>query len=90
MLSFHFVSGFLCCAKVLNLIRSHLFIFAFISFSLRAGSKKILDKLDNIFLPHFNHAHFFQNSLELRYFLLQSQNTGMHYLLPTEIGNLAF
>ena len=31
---FHFVDGFLCCAKVLSLGRSRLFIFAFISFAL--------------------------------------------------------
>ena len=30
----HFVYGFLCCAKAFKLIRSHLFIFAFISFAL--------------------------------------------------------
>ena len=33
-LSFHFVDGFLCCEKLLCLIRSCLFIFAFISFAL--------------------------------------------------------
>ena len=33
-LSFHFVDGFLCCEKLLSLIRSCLFIFAFISFAL--------------------------------------------------------
>ena len=30
-LSFHFVDGFLCCAKLLSLIRSHLLIFAFVT-----------------------------------------------------------
>ena len=40
---FCFVNGFLCCAEsLLNLIRSYLFIFAFISFALGDGSKKIL------------------------------------------------
>ena len=33
-LSFHFVYDFLCCTKVYNVIRSHLFILAFISISL--------------------------------------------------------
>ena len=27
-LSFHFVYGFLCCEKLVSLVRSHLFIFA--------------------------------------------------------------
>ena len=36
-LSYHFFNGFLCCVKV---IRSHLFILAFISFALRNRSKK--------------------------------------------------
>ena len=27
-LSFHLVYGFLCCAKLVSLVRSHLFIFA--------------------------------------------------------------
>ena len=42
MLSSHLVYGFLCCAKVLSLIKSHLFIFGFISVTLGGGSKKIL------------------------------------------------
>ena len=33
-LSFHFVYSFLCCTKLISLIRSHLFIFAFISIAL--------------------------------------------------------
>ena len=41
-LSFHLVYGFLCCAKLLSLIRSHLFIFAFILTILGGRSKKIL------------------------------------------------
>ena len=43
-LSFHCVSGFFSCEKFLNLIRSHLFIFAFISFTLGHGykTKKLL------------------------------------------------
>ena len=41
-LPFHFVDGFLCCVKLLSLIRSHLFMFAFISFAFGEWSKKIL------------------------------------------------
>ena len=39
-LSFYYVNGFLCCAKILILIRSHLLIFALISFTLGDRSKK--------------------------------------------------
>ena len=38
LLSFHHAYIFLCCAEVLILIRSHLFIFAFISSILGGGS----------------------------------------------------
>ena len=41
-LSFCFACGFVCCAKAFELIRFHLFIFAFISITLGNGSKKIL------------------------------------------------
>ena len=34
-LSFHFVSGFLCCTKLVSLIRSRLFSFVFISIALK-------------------------------------------------------
>ena len=33
-LSFHFIGGFLCCAKAFGLVRPHLKIFAFVSFAL--------------------------------------------------------
>ena len=36
-LSFHLVYGFLCCANLSSFIRSHLFIFVFISISLEIG-----------------------------------------------------
>ena len=36
-LSFHLAYSFLCCAKALSLIRAHLFIFVFISITLRGG-----------------------------------------------------
>ena len=39
---FFFFYGFLCCAKLLSLIRSHLFIFVFMLIILGSGSKKIL------------------------------------------------
>ena len=37
--SFHLAYSFLCCAKALSFIRSHLFIFAFISNNLGGGKK---------------------------------------------------
>ena len=37
-LSFHLAYSFLCCGKLLSLIRSHLFTFVFISLSLGDGS----------------------------------------------------
>jgi len=39
-MSFHFVY-FLCCAKLLSLVRSHLFIFVYIFIVLGGGTKKI-------------------------------------------------
>ena len=39
---FHFIYGFLGCAKTLSLIRSHLFIFVFIFITLGDESKKVL------------------------------------------------
>ena len=41
-LSFYFVDGFLCYAKLSNLIRSYLFIFAFVSSALGDWFKKVL------------------------------------------------
>ena len=38
--SFHFVSGFLCCAELLSLVRFHFFIFAFISFPWETDLRK--------------------------------------------------
>ena len=43
--SFHFVDGFLCRVKALSLIRSHLLIFASVSFALEEGSKKIISAI---------------------------------------------
>ena len=50
-LSFHFV-GFFAVQNLLSLIRSHLFVFAFISFTLGDRSKKILLRYmsENVFL----------------------------------------
>ena len=39
-LSFHFMYGFLCYAKLLSVIRSHLFIFVFVSITVGDGPKK--------------------------------------------------
>ena len=39
-LSFHFIYGFLCSAKLLSLIRSRLFIFVFVSINPGDGPKK--------------------------------------------------
>ena len=44
-LYFHFINGFLYCAKALGSVRSHLFIFAFVSFVWRDWPKKILLQL---------------------------------------------
>ena len=43
--SFHFVYTFLCCTKLVNLIGSHLFTFAFISIALGDWPKKILVRI---------------------------------------------
>ena len=40
--SFHFVYGFLCCAKTFMLFRYHFFIFVFILITIGGRSKKIL------------------------------------------------
>ena len=42
VLSFHLVYSFLCYAKFLSLIRSHLFTFVFISITIGGGSQRIL------------------------------------------------
>ena len=55
--SFHFVYGFLFCAKALSLIRPHLFIFIFIT--LGGGSKKILLQfMSKSVLPMFSSKSF--------------------------------
>ena len=59
MLSFPFVYGFLCSEKLRSLIRSHLFIFAFISIVLRDWPKKTLIQFtsENV-LPVFSSRSF--------------------------------
>lgn len=39
-----FVDGFLCCAELLNLVKSHLFIFAFVTCVLMSCGKQIIFK----------------------------------------------
>ena len=64
--SFHFIYGFLCCAKAFkSLIRSHLFTFVFISITLGDWSKKILCGLYQIVLPMRSSRSFIVSSLIL-------------------------
>ena len=54
-----FVDGFLCCAKLLSLIRSHLFIFAFIFSTLEDRSKKFFSHdLCQSVLPMYSSRNF--------------------------------
>ena len=65
--SFCFVYGFLCCAKLLSLIRSHLFIFVFISITLEDGSEKILLRfMSESVLPLFSSRSFIVSGLTFR------------------------
>ena len=43
-LPFHFVDGFLCCAKNFSLMLSLLYIFAFVAFAFGVRSKKFIVK----------------------------------------------
>ena len=55
---------FLCCAKLLSLIKSHFLIFIFISITLRGGSKKILLKFTSkSILPLFSCNSFVASGL---------------------------
>ena len=61
---FCFVHDFLCCAKALSLIRSHLFIFVFISITQGDGSKKILHKfISKCLVPMFSSRSFIVSDL---------------------------
>ena len=67
ILLFHFVYGFLCSAKAFKLIRSHLFIFVFISITLGDGCKKILLQcMSKSVLPMFSSRSFKVSSLTFR------------------------
>ena len=62
-LSFHFLYDFLCCASLLNLIRSHLFIYVFISITLGHGLEKILLQfIAKSVLPMFSSKSFIVSS----------------------------
>ena len=66
--SFHFVYGFLFCAKALSLIRPHLFIFIFIT--LGGGPKKILLQfMSKSVLPMFSSKSFIVSSLTFRFLI---------------------
>ena len=65
-LSFCFVYGFLCCAKVFTFSWSRLFIFAFISFALGDGSKKYWCNLCQSVLPMFSSRSFIVSGLTFR------------------------
>ena len=65
-LSFRLAYGFLCCAKA-SFIRSHLFIFVFISISLGGGSKRILMWfMWQSALPMFSSKSFIVSGLTFR------------------------
>ena len=68
-LSFHFVYGFLCYAKLLSLIRSHLFIFGFIFITLGGGSNKMLQLKSKSVLPIFSSKSFTVSSLTFMYLI---------------------
>ena len=63
----HFVYGFLCYAKLLSLIRSQLFIFAFISVALGDWLKKfLLQLLSEDVLPAFFSRNFMVSCFTFR------------------------
>ena len=63
----YFVYNFLCCAKALSLIRSHLFIFVFISITQGDGSKKILQQfISKCLVPMFSFRSFIVSDLTFR------------------------
>ena len=67
MAVFSFVCGFLCCQKLLSLIRSHWFIFVFISITLGNVSKKILMQfISKSVLPMFSSKNFMVSGLTFR------------------------
>ena len=61
-----FVYGFLCCAKTLSLIRSHLFIFVFIVLALGGESEKVvLQFMSESVQPMFSSKSFIVSGLIL-------------------------
>ena len=56
----------LCCAKALSLVKSHLFIFVFISITLGGESKRILATLYVSVLPVFSSKSFTVSGLMFR------------------------
>ena len=67
-MSFHLVYSFICCAKALSLIRSHLFIYICISISLEGGSKRILFWfMAKSVLPMFSSMSFIVSALHLSF-----------------------
>ena len=73
-LSFHLVYSFLCKQKFLSLIRSHLFIFIFISITLEDRLKSILLHLCQSVLPIFSSKSFIVSSLTFRSILSLSSS----------------
>lgn len=66
----HFVYGFLYCEKNLSLIRSHLFIFAFILIMVRGRSEKMfLQLMSGSILPIFTSNRFIVSGLVFRYLI---------------------
>ena len=71
-LSFHLAYSFLWCAKLLSLIRTHMFTFVFISITLGGGSNEILKSRDYVILflwvPFFYHRASIQLKFLLNWF----------------------
>ena len=66
-LCFPFAYSFICCAKLLSLIRSHLFTFLFISITLGGGSWRILLWFMSLsVLPMFSSKRFTVSGLTFR------------------------
>ena len=69
-LCFHLAYSFLCCAEALILIKSHLFIFVFISIAQGGGSKRImLWFMSKTILPMFFSKSFIVSGLIFRFLI---------------------
>ena len=64
--SFHFVYGFLFCAKALSLIRPHLFIFIFITLG---GGSILLQFMSKSVLHMFSFKSFIVSGLTFRFLI---------------------